>query len=60
MPLNIFLGDMRNIPFASESFSFVFSFNAIFFMTKADVAIARHEIERVLKPNGLCYVNFSM
>jgi SAM-dependent methyltransferase len=59
MPLNIFLGDMRNIPFASESFSFVFSFNAIFFMTKADIAIAMREIERVLTPNGLCYVNFT-
>jgi ubiquinone/menaquinone biosynthesis C-methylase UbiE len=58
MPLNIFLGDMRSIPFASESFSFVYSFNAIFFMTKAGIATAMGEIERVLKPGGLCYVNF--
>jgi ubiquinone/menaquinone biosynthesis C-methylase UbiE len=58
MPLNIFLGDMRSIPFTSESFSFVYAFNAIFFMTKPDIARAMGEIERVLKRKGLCYVNF--
>jgi SAM-dependent methyltransferase len=58
MPLQIFRGDMRRIPFASESFSFVYSFNAIFFMTKPDVARAMREIERVLRPEGLAYVNF--
>ena len=59
MPLNIFRGDMRRIPFGDESFSFVYSFNAIFFMTKPDIAIAMGEIERVLKRRGLCYVNFT-
>jgi len=58
MLLNILRGDMRNIPFASESFGGVYSFNAIFFMTKPDIAQAMGEIERVLKPEGLCYVNF--
>lgn len=58
MALNILRGDMRDIPFASEAFSFVYSFNAIFFMTKPDVARAMKEIERVLKPEGSCYVNF--
>ena len=58
MPLNICRGDMRMIPFADESFSFVYSYNSINFMTKPDIAIAMDEIERVLKPNGLCYVNF--
>jgi SAM-dependent methyltransferase len=58
MPLNIFRGDMRKIPFASESFSFVYSFNAIFFMTKPDIAQAMREMERVLRPEGLVYVNF--
>jgi hypothetical protein len=28
-----------------------------FFMTKPDVARSMHEIERVLKPGGLVYVN---
>jgi len=58
IPLNIFRGDMRKIPFANEYFSSVYSYNAIFFMTKPDIAIAMQEIERVLKPRGLCYVNF--
>jgi ubiquinone/menaquinone biosynthesis C-methylase UbiE len=58
MPLNIVGGDMRNIPFPAENFSFVYSFNAIDFMTKPDIALAMREITRVLKPQGLCYVNF--
>jgi SAM-dependent methyltransferase len=58
MPLNIYRGDMRSIPFASESFSFVYSFNAIFFMTKPGIARAMREMERVLRPEGLLYVNF--
>jgi ubiquinone/menaquinone biosynthesis C-methylase UbiE len=49
---------MRHLPFRSESFSFVYSYNAIFFMTKENIAVAIKEIERVLKPNGLCFVNF--
>ncbi len=58
LTLNIFLGDMRHIPFADACFQFVYAFNAIFFMTKTDIAVAMAEIERVLKPGGLCYVNF--
>ena len=58
MPLGIIQGDMRRIPFSSESFSFIYSFNAIDFMTKPDIAISMREITRVLKTDGLCYVNF--
>jgi SAM-dependent methyltransferase len=58
MALRIIRGDMRNIPFPNEAFSFVYSFNAIDFMTKPDIAIAMREITRVLKPDGLCFVNF--
>jgi ubiquinone/menaquinone biosynthesis C-methylase UbiE len=58
VPLNIMRGDMRRIPFKSRFFSFVYSYNAIMFMTKADIAVAMREIQRVLKPHGLCYVNF--
>ena len=58
MPLNILGGDMRNLPFREESFSFVYSYNAIDFMTKPDIALAMSEITRVLKSQGLCYVNF--
>ena len=58
MALNIICGDMRNIPFPSERFSFVYSYNAIDFMTKPDIAVSMREITRVLKSDGLCYVNF--
>jgi ubiquinone/menaquinone biosynthesis C-methylase UbiE len=58
VPLNIIRGDMRRIPFKNRLFSFVYSYNAIMFMTKADIAVAMNEIQRVLKPHGLCYVNF--
>ena len=58
MPLDIIRGDMRRIPFPSNSFSFVYSYNAIDFMTKPDIAVSMREITRSLKTNGLCYVNF--
>jgi ubiquinone/menaquinone biosynthesis C-methylase UbiE len=58
MSLGIILGDMRCLPFPDQSFSFVYSFNAIDFMTKPDIAIAMQEITRVLTRDGLCYVNF--
>ena len=58
VPLDIIRGDMRRIPFGNEAFSFVYSFNAISFMTKPDIEQAMHEMERVLRPNGLCFVNF--
>jgi ubiquinone/menaquinone biosynthesis C-methylase UbiE len=58
MVLNIIGGDMRSIPFPNESFSFVYTYNAIDFMTKPDIAISMREITRVLKLDGLCYVNF--
>jgi ubiquinone/menaquinone biosynthesis C-methylase UbiE len=58
MALNIFRGDMRRLPFPDESFSFVYSYNAIDFMIKPDIARAMGEITRVLRPEGLCYVDF--
>jgi ubiquinone/menaquinone biosynthesis C-methylase UbiE len=58
MTLNITRGDMRGIPFPSQRFSFVYSYNAIDFMTKPDIAVSMREITRVLKPDGLCFVNF--
>jgi ubiquinone/menaquinone biosynthesis C-methylase UbiE len=58
MKLNIMKGDMRHLSFRSGFFSFAYSFNAIFFMTKKDITASMKEIERVLKPRGLCFVNF--
>ena len=58
MALNIISGDMRCLPFPDNEFSFIYSFNAIDFMTKSDIALSMWEITRVLKGDGLCYVNF--
>jgi len=55
--LDIRQGDMRKLSFADASFSFAFSYNSIFHMTKADVAVAFGEMSRVLKPQGICFVN---
>ncbi len=56
--LNIFNSDMRGIPFSDESFSFVYAYDSIFFLKEADIAVAVSEIERVLKPKGLCFISF--
>ncbi|MCK8059597.1 MULTISPECIES: class I SAM-dependent methyltransferase [unclassified Fusibacter] len=55
--LNIKKGDMRSLPFEDESFSFVYSFNSIFHMTKLEIDQSIAELKRVLKPNGLMLIN---
>jgi ubiquinone/menaquinone biosynthesis C-methylase UbiE len=57
--LNILKGDIRHIPFNDESMSFVYSINTVFHLSKADTAAALQEMERVLKPSGLLFVNFT-
>lgn len=56
--LNILQGDMRQLPMRDESNSFVYSYNSIFHMRKSDVKEVINEMKRVLKPNGLLFVNF--
>ncbi len=56
--LNIIFGDMRKIPFENEFFSFLYSYNTSVHMKKEDFSLALSEFYRVLKPGGLCYVNF--
>lgn len=58
MNLNIIKGDMTNIPFEKDFFSFLFSYNTSVHMKKEDFLLALHEFSRVLKCDGLCYVNF--
>lgn len=58
MSLNIMEGDIRTLPFEDESISFIYSYNTIFHMTKEEVKKTMDEIKRVLKPGGLCFVNF--
>jgi len=52
------LGDMRLISFDSNYFGHVYSWNTIFHMNKIDIKKAINEMIRVLKPGGLCFVNF--
>lgn len=56
--LNIIKGDMTKIPFEAQFFSFLFSYNTSVHMSKDEFVIALEEFLRVLKPDGLCYVNF--
>ena len=48
--LNVVHGDMRHIPMGDESVSFVYSYNAIIFMTKADIQKALKEMDLDLQP----------
>lgn len=56
--LNISKGDIRKLPFGDESISYIYSYNTIFHMKKEDIAKALVEIKRVLKPGGICFINF--
>lgn len=58
MKLNIEEGDMRKLKFQNESFSFVYSYNSVFHMSKEDVLKSINEMKRVLKRGGLLFVNF--
>ena len=55
--LNIKKGDMRYIEFDSNSFGFTYTYNTIFHLTKKETKIALDEMFRVLKKNGLLFVN---
>lgn len=52
------LGDIRSISFESNYFGYVYSWNTIFHMNKIAIKKAVDEMIRVLKPGGLCFVNF--
>lgn len=56
--LNISKGDIRELPFEDKSISYIYSYNTIFHMKKEDIAKAIDEIKRVLRPGGICFINF--
>jgi ubiquinone/menaquinone biosynthesis C-methylase UbiE len=58
LELNISKGDMRKLQFEDESISYIYSYNSIFHMPKADIKKSINEIKRVLKPGGICCLNF--
>jgi len=53
----IIKGDMRSLPYDSESFGFAYSYNTIFHMNKKDIGTAIDEMFRVVKKGGLIYLN---
>jgi len=55
--LNITKGDMRKLPYENEAFGFVYTYNTIFHMNKEEITKALNEMFRVLKKQGLIYVN---
>lgn len=57
MNLNIIKGDMRYLPFEEEEIPFIYSFGSIFHMKKCDIEKSLNEFKRVLKKDGLCYIN---
>lgn len=57
MNLNIIKGDMRYLPFKDEEIPFIYSFGSIFHMKKCDMEKSINEFKRVLKKDGLCYIN---
>lgn len=56
--LGVRKGDMRSLKFKDVSISFLYSYDTIFHMSKKDVSIAMEEMKRVLKKEGLLFVNF--
>ena len=56
--LNIEHGDMRHLNINDQTLNFVYSYNSIFHMKKAEVRKSISELKRVLKPSGLFFVNF--
>ena len=58
MNLNIRKGDIRELPYDNETFSFVFSHHTVNHLVKTDIKKAINEMIRVLKPEGLLYINF--
>ena len=53
----IIKGDMRSLPYDSESYGFAYSYNSIFHMNKEDIGVAIDEMFRVVKMGGLIYLN---
>ena len=49
---------MRELKFPDESFSFAYSYNSIFHMSKDEIKHSVNQIFRVLKSGGLTFINF--
>ncbi len=58
MVLDIRTGNMKHIPYHDESMSFIYSYKSIYHLDKEETKTAIGEMRRVLRPEGLCFVNF--
>ena len=58
LDIDMRLGDMRNIPFDDATFSFAYTQNSLSHLSKKDTKIAIDEMKRVLRPEGLLFVDF--
>jgi|LGVF01.1.fsa_nt_gb ubiquinone/menaquinone biosynthesis C-methylase UbiE len=58
MNFNLINSDMTSIPYEDESFSFVYSFNTSVHIPKKDFMTAVNNFKRVLKKDGLLFLNF--
>lgn len=58
MDFQLVEGSMCRLPYEDQSFSFLYSWNTTVHMDKDDVFHSLVEFQRVLKPGGLCYINF--
>lgn len=50
--------DIREIPYHDDHFDIVFSYNTIFHMKKVEIEKAVNEVIRVLRPEGIGFINF--
>ena len=55
--LNLVEGNINKLPYESEKFGFVFTYNTIFHMDKDEIGKIFKEMFRVLKKGGLFYAN---
>jgi ubiquinone/menaquinone biosynthesis C-methylase UbiE len=54
--LHLNKGDIRQIPFENETFDFVYEHYSMCHLSKLDTIRAIHEMYRVLKKGGLCFL----
>lgn len=56
--LNLRVGDMRELSYSDESFSYVYELESMCHLTKADTKRALSEMRRVLRPGGYLFAHF--
>lgn len=57
LKLEILEGNIRELPYETEKFGFIFTYNTIFHMDKEEIGFIFDEMFRVLKKGGLLYAN---